>query len=162
MVAEEGGRVVGVATAGLVPLAARLRRAAAGVREPLARHAGEVARDPEALLLDLDLGVVAEEARGRGLYGRLLADRLAWGAGRGAVLAMSMGWRAPDGCHIEGSMARAGFTRLATVEEFFLAASEATGSGCPFCGSPCRCPADLFVRWIGPTRSAAGQAPRAR
>lgn len=159
VVAEEHGSVVGVATAALVPLTERLEGATTGVRDPLSRHAGAVARDRKALLLDLDLGVVAEESRGRGVYGRLLADRIAWGAREGAVLAMSIGWRAPDGCHIEGSMARAGFTRLATIDEFYLASSTAAGSGCPFCGSPCRCPADLFARWIGPARA---EPPRSR
>lgn len=97
----------------------------------------------------LDLAAVAPAARGRGHYRALLADRLTWGAARGAGHALAFGWTPPDGCHIAAAMEGAGFVARAPLPGFFHTASIETGALCPACGNPCRCAAVLFTRPIG-------------
>ena len=100
-------------------------------------------------LVFLKMAVVAPPARGRGLYGALLEDRIAWGRREGADLAIALGWTPPDGCHIAPAMARAGFAALAEIPGAYRSESVSAGAVCPVCGPPpCECSGVLFSRWI--------------
>jgi GNAT superfamily N-acetyltransferase len=145
VVAETGGVIAGVATSGLRHAAGLLERG-----HPVARRTLAAAgiRTGQTILL-LDLAAVTPAARGRGLYTALLADRLAWGARRGAAYAVAFGWTPPDGCHIAPAMARAGFAAHAAIPLFFHETSLLNGARCPACGNPCVCAAVLFTRLLG-------------
>lgn len=146
VVAETADGLAGVATAGLREATALLGHRHPAVRRQLAaagvRAGGTV--------LVLDLAAVSPDARGRGLYTALLADRLAWGAAQGAAHALAFGWTPPDGCHIAPAMIHAGFVGHAPIPRFFHDASLGNGSNCPVCGNPCLCAAVVFTRPLGP------------
>ncbi len=145
VVAEHDGRVAGVATAVLRNAGALVEAAHPDVRAALR---GEIGTATSTLLV-LDMAVVAPAARGRGLYGALVGDRIAWGGREGASVAIALGWAPPDGCHIAPAMARAGFAALAEIAGVYASASVSAAAVCPACGDPpCECAAVLFSRRI--------------
>ena len=145
VVAEHDGRVAGVATARLRDVATLLENANPDVAVALLARIGPAR--PRVVLLDM--AVVAPAARGRGLYGALVDDRVAWGRRKGAGLAVALGWTPPDGCHIAPAMARAGFTALAEIAGFYRSDSVSASAVCPACGpAPCECSGVLFSRWL--------------
>lgn len=140
VVATMQERLAGVASAELRDWERALPRNPR-VRAALVALAGRAPRTA----VHLEMGAVAPWARRRGLYGALLADRLAWGRSAGATLATTVGWTPPDGCHIAPAMRSAGFTTLGRVAGLFAADAPA-GARCPVCGSPCACDATWFAR----------------
>lgn len=145
VVAEHDGRVAGVAGARLRDAATLLETANPDAAAALLVRIGSAR--PRVVVLDV--AVVAPAARGRGLYGALVDDRVAWGRREGAGLAVALGWSPPDGCHIAPAMARAGFTALAEIGGVYRSDSVSASAVCPACGpAPCGCSGVLFSRWL--------------
>jgi len=149
VVAEEGGRVVGAAACAVRPLGEVLAELPSNGRARLGAFAGD---DPAtAPVVVLDVAAVGPRYRGRGHYAGMLDSRMEWARAAGADIALAIGWAPPDGCHIAGSVGRAGFARLAELPGYY----EGLDGQCPHCGRPCRCAAVLFARRLSP----AGAAP---
>lgn len=147
LVAEARGVVVGAATADVVDAATAVGR--------LPGAAGAAVEGVEGPVLYLDNAVVDPDMRRRGIYAELLRARLRFGCERGARSALTVGWRSPRGCHIEGSVIRQGFTRVIEIDEAYTEWSLANGLACPECGLPCRCGAVIFSRTLDPPRKPA-------
>jgi GNAT superfamily N-acetyltransferase len=148
LVAEDGGRVAGLAGCRVLAVEELARTLPAPAAEPFARFAASRPAAADALMLTV--AAVAPSHRGRGLYAAMLAARLEWGAAAGAGVAAALGWSPPDGCHIEGSVLRAGFARLAEVP----GPVEGFSGACPYCGESCRCDYVLFARRLSPPGAA--------
>lgn len=146
----------GVAMARLAPLRRWLERQHPAIAAAVAGWAS--APELDRPTVHLDVAAVAPRARGRGLYGALVDDRIAWGAAAGGATAVAIGWSPPGGCRSEGPLLRAGFRRLAGVEGAYLAGSLAAGATCPACGRPCRCAGLVLVRRL----PAAAEGSRGR
>jgi ribosomal protein S18 acetylase RimI-like enzyme len=112
----------------------------------------------EGLLNELPLGqyhdrvgfvraiAVSEGYRGRGIATQLTRTSLDWLIEQQATLALSFGWKSPDGCHVQGVLESCGFTVVGEIDHFWREDSKSAGYSCPTCGDVCTCSAVVFTR----------------
>jgi GNAT superfamily N-acetyltransferase len=84
--------------------------------------------------------------RERGIATQLTRSAMDWLRERQATIALSFGWKSPEGCHIGGVFESCGFNPVQEVERFWLDDSRDAGYSCPSCGDICRCAAVIFTR----------------
>lgn len=84
--------------------------------------------------------------RERGIATQLTRAAMDWLRDRSATVALSFGWKSPEGCHIAGVFESCGFRPVQEVERFWSEDSKAAGYSCPACGDVCHCSAVIFTR----------------
>jgi GNAT superfamily N-acetyltransferase len=84
--------------------------------------------------------------RERGIATQLTRAAMDWLRDQRATVALSFGWKSPDGCHIGGVFESCGFRPVYEAEKFWFEDSKAAGYSCPSCGDVCRCAAVIFTR----------------
>jgi GNAT superfamily N-acetyltransferase len=84
--------------------------------------------------------------RQRGIATQLTRAAMDWLRKQEATVALSFGWKSPDGCHISGVFDSCGFQPVHEVERFWFEDSKDAGYSCPSCGSVCECSAVIFTR----------------
>ncbi len=91
---------------------------------------------------------VAKALRGRGVGSRLVLDAVTHLQAWGCTSAFTVSWRPSNGQpHSGGVFRAAGFSEVATVEDYWAESSRAESFLCPSCGNPpCRCSAVFMIR----------------
>ena len=84
--------------------------------------------------------------RERGIATQLTRAAMDWLRERQATIALSFGWKSPDGCHIAGVLESCGFQSVHEVDRFWFEDSKDAGYSCPSCGDVCKCAAVIFTR----------------
>jgi N-acetylglutamate synthase-like GNAT family acetyltransferase len=84
--------------------------------------------------------------RERGIATQLTRSAMDWLREQQATIALSFGWKSPEGCHIAGVFESCGFNPVREVENFWLEDSKNAGYSCPSCGDVCGCDAVIFTR----------------
>ncbi len=91
---------------------------------------------------------VANAVRGRGVGSRLVLDAVTHLQAWGCTSAFTVSWRPSNGQpHSGGVFRAAGFSEVATVEDYWADSSRSESFLCPSCGKPpCRCSAVFMIR----------------
>jgi GNAT superfamily N-acetyltransferase len=84
--------------------------------------------------------------RERGIATQLTRAAMDWLRDQQATIALSFGWKSPDGCHIAGVLESCGFQPVHEVDRFWYEDSKDAGYSCPSCGDVCSCSAVIFTR----------------
>lgn len=84
--------------------------------------------------------------RERGIATQLTRAAMDWLREQSATVALSFGWKSPDGCHIAGVLESCGFRPVHEVDRFWFEDSREAGYSCPACGDICHCSAVIFTR----------------
>lgn len=84
--------------------------------------------------------------RGIGIGGMLTEYLTEAMANEGINKIVAFGWEDSAGCHIEGTLLRAGYERIKRIEKFWYNDSIENQYSCPTCGNPCKCSAVLFIK----------------
>jgi GNAT superfamily N-acetyltransferase len=84
--------------------------------------------------------------RERGIATQLTRAAMDWLRDQQATVALSFGWKSPDGCHIAGVFESCGFRPVHEVDRFWHDDSKDAGYSCPSCGDICDCAAVIFTR----------------
>lgn len=143
-------RILGVLTGQLFPDTASL--AASAPEDMAGRFEALLPPGPAGLIKSV---AVSPPAQDRGAASMLVARAAGELAAMGAGFLVSVGWTDDDGCHIEGSLRRSGFTVRTDIAGFWYRDSIALGYTCPSCGPGCRCTARIFTCHV--RRPGAGQ-----
>ncbi len=139
LLAEQGGRLVGVGIGKVVPVVADLM--------PVGQKHLAAQINLQGPIADVESCVVLPGLRRAGIATTLLGESLKWMRSQGARSALASAWIYPDGrVPARRVLGAHGFVLDRTVERFWSAELIEQGYTCGQCGRPCSCSAALFIR----------------